>query len=200
MRSFLLVLLLCCAGAQAGTLLVLGDSLSAGYGLAPGEGWVTLLQGRIAAHQLSWQVVNASISGDTTAGGLARLDDALKRSHPDWVLVELGANDGLRGLPLSAMRRNLDAIVTRARAHGARVLLIGMRLPPNYGPHYTDGFQRVYRDLAASRHLPLVPFLMDGVALDPALVQADQLHPTAAAQPQLLDNVWRVLAPLLSQP
>ncbi|MDE1943215.1 MAG: arylesterase [Betaproteobacteria bacterium] len=199
MRSFLLILLLCSACARAGTLLVLGDSLSAGYGLAPGEGWVTLLQGRLTARQMSWQVVNASISGDTTAGGLARLEDALRRDHPDWVLVELGANDGLRGLPLSAMRHNLDAIVTRARAHGARVLLIGMRLPPNYGPQYTEGFQRVYRDLASSRHLPLVPFLLDGVALDPALIQADQLHPTAEAQPRLLDNVWHVLAPLLSQ-
>ena len=190
---------MCSACARAGTLLVLGDSLSAGYGLASGEGWVTLLQGRLAAHQMSWQVVNASISGDTTADGLARLEVALRRDHPDWVLVELGANDGLRGLPLSAMRHNLDAIVTRAQAHGARVLLIGMRLPPNYGPQYTEGFQRVYRELASSRHLPLVPFLLDGVALDPALMQADQLHPTAEAQPRLLDNVWRVLAPLLSQ-
>ncbi len=186
--------------SQAATLLVLGDSLSAGYGLAPGEGWVALLERRLAERRPPVQVVNASISGDTTAGGLARLDGALARARPDWVLVELGANDGLRGLPLSAMRRNLEAIVAQARAHGARVLLIGMRLPPNYGPRYTDAFQRVYRDLAASRHLPLVPFLMDGVALDPALMQADGLHPAAAAQPRLLDNVWHVLAPLLSPP
>lgn len=149
----LFLLLSSAVPAQAATLLVLGDSLSAGYGLAAGEGWVAL-----------------------------------------------GANDGLRGLPLSAMRRNLEAIVARARAHGARVLLVGMRLPPNYGPQYADGFRRVYRDLAASRQLPLVPFLLDGVALDPALMQADGLHPAAAAQPRLEANVWRVLAPLLSLP
>jgi acyl-CoA thioesterase-1 len=199
MRKFLFTILwfIVACNAQAGTLLVLGDSLSAGYGLAPGQGWVSLLQQRLEQRGLDHTVVNASISGDTTAGGLARLDAVLDLHRPDWLLLELGANDGLRGLPLEAMHRNLDGMVMRAAQRGIKVVLIGMQIPPNYGRVYTDGFSRIYHDLAAKHRLPIVPFLMERVALDPALIQADQLHPNAAAQPLLLDTVWSVLEPLL---
>ena len=176
---------------------MLGDSLSAGYGLDPGQGWVDLLAQRLHARRLPYTVVNASISGETSAGGLARLDAALDEAHPALLLLELGINDGLRGLSLQDLRRNLEAIVRRAQARHIRVVLIGMRLPPNYGPRYGDAFQRVYADLAARLRLPLVPFLLAKVALDRSLMQADQLHPTAAAQPQILDTVWPTLAPLL---
>lgn len=182
---------------QAAIILVLGDSLSAGYGLEAGQGWVDLLAQRLHPRHPAYTVVNASISGDTSAGGLARIDSALDRTHPALLLLELGANDGLRGLSLKAMRHNLDAIITRARAHGTKVVLIGMRLPPNYGEHYTKAFYRTYTDLAAQRHLPLVPFLLEHVALNFQLMQRDELHPAAAAQAQLLDNVWPTLAPLL---
>ncbi|WP_127478638.1 arylesterase [Sulfurivermis fontis] len=199
MRNFLLAILLFIVAchAQAGTVLVLGDSLSAGYGLTAGEGWVALLQQRLEQRGLEHTVVNASISGDTTAGGLARLDAVLDQHRPDWLLLELGANDGLRGLSLKAMRDNLDAMVMRAQARGIKVVLIGMQIPPNYGRVYTERFAAVYQELAARHRLPFVPFLMEKVALDPALIQADQLHPNAAAQPLLLDTVWPVLEPLL---
>ncbi len=183
--------------ARAQTVLVLGDSLSAGYGLPQDTGWVMLLARRLAQQRPDWQVVNASISGDTTAGGLARVDGALEQYKPRLLLLELGANDGLRGLSLAAMEHNLGAIIDRARAHGAQVLLIGMEIPPNYGRQYTEGFRAVYRRLAERDRLPLVPFLLDGVALDPALMQNDDLHPNAAGQPRLLENVWAVLQPLL---
>lgn len=176
---------------------MLGDSLSAGYGLDPGKGWVDLLQQRVSARKLPYTVVNASISGETSAGGLARLNALLDQTHPTLLLLELGANDGLRGLSLKALRQNLDAIVRRAQARRIRVVLIGMRLPPNYGETYTTAFHRIYTDIAARRHVPLVPFLLAGVALDRRLMQADQFHPTAAAQPRMLDTVWATLAPLL---
>ena len=182
---------------HAATILVLGDSLSAGNGLEAGQGWVDLLAQRLQQRRPGYTVVNASISGDTSAGGLARLNASLDQAHPALLLLELGANDGLRGLSLKAMRDNLDAIITRAQARGAKVMLIGMRLPPNYGEQYTKAFQRTYTDLAAQRHVPLVPFLLEHVALDFQLMQSDQLHPTAAAQAQLLDTVWRTLRPLL---
>lgn len=199
MRKFLSVILLFIVAcyAQAGTVLVLGDSLSAGYGLAAGEGWVSLLQQRLEQRGLGHTVVNASISGDTTAGGLARLDAVLDQHRPDWLLLELGANDGLRGLSLTAMRDNLNEMVMRATARGIKVVLIGIQIPPNYGRVYTEGFTAVYRELATRHRLPFVPFLMEKVALDPALIQADQLHPNALAQPLLLDTVWPVLEPLL---
>jgi acyl-CoA thioesterase-1 len=196
-RILLLLLLFVSAPLHAATLLVLGDSLSAGYGLEPGQGWVDLLAQRLRQDRPAYSVVNASISGETSAGGLARLDASLNQARPTLLLLELGANDGLRGLSLKALRHNLDQIVTRAQKHGARVVLIGMRLPPNYGKQYTEAFHQTYVDLAARRHLPLVPFLLEGVALDPGLMQADQMHPTAKAQPALLDTVWHTLAPLL---
>jgi acyl-CoA thioesterase-1 len=199
MRNFLvaLLLLIVACNSQAGTLLVLGDSLSAGYGLEPGQGWVVLLQQRLEQRGLPHRVVNASISGETTAGGLVRLAALLDQHRPDWLLLQLGANDGLRGLSLAAMRDNLDRIVMRAGQRGIKIVLMGMQIPPNYGRVYTEGFAAVYRDLAAKYRLPFVPFLMVRVALDPELIQPDQLHPNAAGQPLLLDTVWPVLEPLL---
>ena len=186
------------SSATAGTLLVLGDSLSAGYGLTPGQGWVSLLQQRLEQRGDTWRVVNASISGDTTAGGRSRLPAALERHQPDVLVLELGANDGLRGLSLTAMKRNLNAMIEQARSAGARVLLIGMQMPPNYGPRYTQGFSAIYAELAATHEVPLVPFLLERVALDASLMLSDNLHPNARAQPLLLDTVWPQLEPMLS--
>jgi acyl-CoA thioesterase-1 len=199
MRKILLSLLLFCVllPANAGTLLVLGDSLSAGYNLAPGQGWVELLQQRLQERAIPCTVVNASVSGDTTAGGLARLDALLAQHHPDILLLELGANDGLRGLSLPAMKRNLNAIIDRAQAADAQVLLIGMQMPPNYGPRYTERFHAIYGELAREQQLPLVPFLLEKVALEPALMQPDNFHPNAEAQPLLLETVWPLLRPML---
>jgi acyl-CoA thioesterase I len=185
------------SSATAGTLLVLGDSLSAGYGLTPGQGWVDLLQQRLEQRGDAWRVVNASISGDTTAGGRSRLPAALERYQPDVLVLELGANDGLRGLSLTAMKRNLNAMIEQARAAGAHVLLIGMQMPPNYGPRYTQGFSAIYAELAAEHEVPLVPFLLERVALDAGLMLSDNLHPNARAQPLLLDTVWPQLEPML---
>ena len=178
--------------------MVLGDSLSAGYGLAPGQGWVALLAQRLQERNIPCEVVNASISGDTSAGGLARVDAALAQHRPEILLLELGANDGLRGLSLKAMKSNLSSIIGKAKAAGAKVLLIGMQLPPNYGPRYTGRFHSIYGELAQEQQLPLVPFLMDKVALDPSLMQPDNFHPNAKAQPLLLETVWQPLQPLLA--
>ena len=183
--------------ARAPVVLVLGDSLSAGYGIDVNAGWVNLLQQRLRQQGYPHQLVNASISGDTTSGGRARLPRALALHHPDLVIIELGANDGLRGLSLTSMRANLAAMIKLARAQGAQVLLIGMYLPSNYGPAYTEKFHAVYRDLARELNIPLVPFLLEGVALKPDLMQADGLHPRAVAQARVLDNVWPLLTPLL---
>jgi acyl-CoA thioesterase-1 len=185
-------------GAGPRTLLVLGDSISAGYGLPPGTGWVKLLGDRIATKKLPWQVVNASISGDTTAGGLARLPALLARQHPALVVIELGGNDGLRGYDLAIMQANLEAMVKDATSAGARVLIIGMRLPPNYGNAYTSHFEAIYHDVARKFSVALVPFFFNGFADRTELFQADGIHPTAAAQLQLLDNVWPTLSSLLS--
>lgn len=185
------------AMAKAPVIMVLGDSISAGYGLDPGQGWVTLLARRLKTRDLPFEVINSSISGDTTAGGRARLPAALQRYQPVIVIVELGGNDGLRGLSLSAMRANLDAIIGQVRCSGAHVLLVGMRLPPNYGPGYTKAFHDVYLQLAAQRRVALVPFLLVGVATQRSLMQNDGIHPRANAQPQLLDNLWPQLKTLL---
>lgn len=183
--------------AMARTLLVVGDSISAGYGLAEGQGWVRLLERRLQEQKLDYQVVNASISGDTTAGGLARLPRLLADHQPTVVAIELGGNDGLRGQPLAQFERNLTALVEQAKAKGARVLLLGMRLPPNYGPRYTDGFAQVYTDVAKAQQVALVPFLLEGVGGDPAFMQPDGIHPRANAQQRLLDNAWPQLQLLL---
>ena len=179
------------------TILVFGDSLSAVHGIRSEEGWVALLTQRLHSQGYGYQIVNASVSGETTSGGLARLPGALQGHHPQLVLLELGANDGLRGLPLRTTRENLVQMVRVSQASGAHVLLAGMRLPPNLGPRYTDEFARMFPELANQYHLPLVPFLLDKVALNPALVQDDGLHPNARAQPLILDTVWPYLKPLL---
>lgn len=185
------------AHAAQHVVLIFGDSLSAAYGINQDEGWVALLQRRLAQENPAYRVVNASISGDTTRGGLGRIDAALRTYAPAVVVLELGGNDGLRGLPVKDMRNNLSAIITKSLAAHARVLLVGMRIPPNYGPVYTRNFETAFADLAKQFDIPRVPFLLEGVALDPALVQNDGIHPRAEAQPRLLENVWPHLVPLL---
>ncbi len=185
------------AGATDRTILVFGDSISAGYGLKAEEGWVALLQKRIAAQGYGYRVVNASVSGETTSGGSVRLPRALGLHKPQVLVLELGANDGLRGLPLDVSRRSLASMIEAAQASGAEVLLLGMRIPPNYGLRYTQSFTRMYAELAKEYDVPLVPFFMEKVALDRAMMQEDGLHPTAAAQPLLLDTAWPALRKLL---
>lgn len=184
------------AAAGAPVVLIYGDSLSAGYGLPREAAWPVLLEKRLAQAHLNYRVVNASISGETTAGGLARLPRALGEHRPAVVILELGANDGLQGLPLAVINHNLEAMAGQARQAGARVLLVGMRLPPNYGS-YGEDFRHSYPALARRLKLPLVDFLLAGMADQPALFQTDGLHPVAAAQPRILDNVWQKLGPLL---
>jgi len=190
-------LLLWAQGAAAGTLLVLGDSISAAFGLDTRQGWVSLLEQRLAAEGFDYQVVNASVSGDTSAGGLARLPTLLAEHRPDLLIVELGGNDGLRGQPPAQLQQNLAAIIQSARKSGARVLLLGMQLPPNYGARYNALFSQVYADVAGAAQVPLLGFFLDGVGGVPALMQGDGIHPNAAAQPRLLDNLWPQLKPLL---
>jgi acyl-CoA thioesterase-1 len=187
--------------AAAGPLLVLGDSLSAEHNLPRGSGWVALLEDRLRREPgQPPEVVNASISGETSAGALRRLPALLEAHDPSVVIVELGGNDGLRGLPPAQLRDNLARIIRLSEGAGARVLLLGMDLPPNYGGAYRRRFTAVYRDLAAAEEVALVPFLLEGVALAPGLMQADGVHPTAAAQPRLLETVWSGLRPLLASP
>jgi acyl-CoA thioesterase-1 len=192
---------LAAAPAAAGekTILVYGDSLSAAYGIPRDRGWVALLEKRLAAEGYDYSVANASISGEITSGGLARIGKVLAQTRPAVVILELGANDGLRGLPVAEMKRNLAAMIARARKAGAQVLLVGMRLPPNYGPDYTEAFAAAYAELARRERVALVPFLMQGMATQPDLFQADGLHPNAAVQPLLLDNIWPRLRPLLKR-
>ena len=181
----------------AQTILVLGDSLSAAYGLAQDRGWVSLMQQRLQTEHYPQQVINASISGETTSGGLYRIDALLASHKPQLVIIELGANDGLRGLSLDATQNNLDALIRHAKSRGAQVLLIGMRLPPNYGPTYTEKFQHLFENVAAKYHVRRVPFLLAPIASKRVYFQADGLHPTAEAQPLLLDTVWIALKPML---
>ncbi len=178
-------------------ILVFGDSISAAYGIELDAGWVALLQQRLRAEDLPHAVVNASISGETTAGGRARLPALLAHDRYVLVLLELGGNDGLRGLSLTQTEANLRAMIEVAQAAGAKVMLLGMRLPPNYGPTYTQAFAAIYPTLARETGAALVPFLLDGVATDPTLMLPDRIHPRAEAQPRLLDLVWPILVPLL---
>ncbi len=193
-------LLVTCAlpRAHADTILVFGDSISAGYGL-PDErsGWVSLLEERISEHGLSYQVVNESVSGETTGGGLARLPSALGRHKPQFLVLELGGNDALRGYSIAAMRDNLLAMVRLAEAKGARVILAGMMVPPNYGPRYSREFQGVFTEVSESTESTLIPFLLDGIATEPSLMQSDGIHPKAEAQARIRDMVWEALLPLL---
>jgi acyl-CoA thioesterase-1 len=185
------------AATPTRTVLVMGDSLSAGYGMAASQGWVALTGDRLATRNPGWRVVNASISGETSAGGASRIQAELKRTRPSVVVIALGANDGLRGLPLEQTRGNLDRMIRAAKGARARVLLVGMRMPPNLGKAYTDGFSANYAALAKAHGVTLLPFLLEPIALDRNAYQADNLHPTAAAQPKLRDHVWKALAPLL---
>jgi acyl-CoA thioesterase-1 len=192
-------LALSAAAAPAATILVFGDSLSAGYGLTQEQGWVSLLAQRLHAEKFDYKVVNASISGETTLGGRNRINAALKAHRPAIVIVELGGNDGLRGSSPEAIRDNLDSISAACLRTQARVLLVGMRLPPNYGIPYADKFQRVFSEVAARRKLMLVPFLLDGFADRRELFQPDGIHPNVAAQPLMLETIWKELRPLLKQ-
>ena len=185
------------AHALGGVILVLGDSLSSAYGLDVDNGWVTLLAKRLEENRSGYRVVNASISGDTTNSGATRLLRALEKHRPDIVVVELGGNDGLRGLPLSVTRANLERIISDSQAAGARVLLLGMRLPPNYGPAYTSAFHAIYEKLADQYQTSRVPFLLDGIGGVEGMMQADGIHPRSEAQPLMLENVWPHLEPLL---
>ncbi len=202
--SIFLLVLFCllpgsAASADRARLLVLGDSLSAAYGIPAEAGWVSLLQKRLDDKSGDWEVINASITGDTTGGGLHRLPAALQRHEPEVVVIELGGNDGLRGLSLDVMRRNLEQMTRLAREKGAQVLLLGVRLPANYGPRYAERFHRVFSEVAMDAEVPLVDFFLEGVAEDLNFMQADGIHPSAAAQARVLDNVWPKLEALLNR-
>ncbi len=196
-----LLLLIACTGSQAeSVILIVGDSLSAGFGIPQEQSWPMLLSQRLASEHRAETVINISISGETSSGGLTRLAPALKQHQPGIVIIALGANDGLRGLSLDQMRSNLDAMIRQSRATGARVMLLGMRLPPNYGLDYTHQFEQVFVELARRRKTPLLPFMFAGFAERRDAFQNDGLHPTAAVQPIMLDNIWQVLQPLLRKP
>lgn len=201
MRSILFAVLLALSGSAiaASTILVFGDSLSAAYGMPQNAGWVALLGERVKQRNSNYSVANASISGETSAGGAARIGKTLVSNKPAIVIVELGANDGLRGLPVTEMKRNLAAIVQASKRDNARVVLVGMQLPPNYGVPYVNQFRAAFGELAKEERVSLVPFLLEGLESREQF-QADAIHPTAAAQPMILENVWRKLAPLLVTP
>lgn len=212
MKPFLrLVVLLACAFAAAGSaqptrtppspaIVIVGDSISAGYGLAPGQVWVSQLEAKLKAENYRYRVVNASISGDTMAGGRARLPALLREHKPAVVVIELGGNDALRGQPLAATRANLDAMVAAAQSAGAKVLVVGLRLPSNYGPKYLREFDALFADVAKQRKAGFVPYLFEGFGEDLALFQPDRIHPTAEAQPRMLATVWPALKTLLGAP
>ena len=185
------------AAAEDITLLVYGDSLSASYGIEQEQGWVNLLKSKLRSEKLPVDVVNGSVSGETTTGGLARLPAMLDSYQPELLILELGGNDGLRGLPLDLMRENLASMINLAKASGAEVILTGIQIPPNYGPRYTAPFFEIYSALAKQKLLPLVPFLIDGIPQQPELMQNDGIHPRAEAQSMILDNVWPILKPQL---
>ena len=195
-----IVALYCFSASQlviADTILVYGDSISAAYGMEKSKGWVNLLAKRIAIDRPHYKVVNASVSGETTGGGVTRLPKSLAFHQPDVLVLELGGNDGLRGYPISSIRDNLQIMIQQAKTSGIHVLLIGMVLPPNYGRRYTLAFEKIFSSLAEEHSLPFVPFLLDGVSTGKSLVQRDGIHPTVEAQPKLLDDVWPSLAPML---
>ena len=195
-------MLLLCAPAHGNaepTVLIFGDSLSAGYGIDVDQSWAALLQARLRALGYEHRVVNASISGETTEGGTARISTALERFRPELIILELGGNDGLRGFPPQRMQDNLEAIVTASKASGAAVVLLGIRIPQNYGPRYTSDFENAFRELAVEQDIPWIEFFMQGVALNEELMQADGIHPNAEAQSMLLDNAWPIILQSLEQ-
>jgi len=181
---------------EKGRILVMGDSISAGYGIDPAEGWVSLLSARLA-EGAGWSVINASISGETTTGGRARLSGALSRNEPDIVIIELGGNDGLQGYPIDAIRENLRHMISMSRTAGVEVMLMEMRIPPNYGQRYTGSFQALFGELAASEGVTLIPFFLHNVATVPGLMQRDGIHPTSAAQAIMLENAWPFIREML---
>jgi len=199
LRTLLLCFMLCPAAASAAgkTILVFGDSLSAGYGLAISRGWVALLEEKLKRERIDYSVANASVSGETSAGGRARIDAALERHRPSVVIVELGGNDALRGLPIAQMKSNLAAIVERSKKSSARILLVGMKMPPNFGADYVAAFEAAYRQVAQQEKVALVPFMLEGFGDDLAYFQPDRIHPNEQAQPLILDTIWPKLAPLL---
>ncbi len=178
-------------------ILIYGDSLSAAYGIPQQQGWATLLKEKLVQENFHYEVINASISGETTSGGLTRFASTIKQVKPKIVILELGANDGLRGLPVKDMHKNLANMIQHSKQSGAKVLLVGMRIPPNYGPRYTGEFSQTYIDLASQHKIPLVPFMLDNVAAKPELIQQDGLHPNISGQPIILDNIWQQLRLLL---
>jgi len=187
------------ASAGNQTILVFGDSLSAAYGLPQQQGWAALMQQKLQHEKLPYQVINASISGETTSGGLTRIDAALAQSKASIVILELGANDGLRGLPIKSTRANLNAMLKKIKQSGAKTLLLGMKMPPNYGARYTTEFSETYAELAKTHKAALVPFMLENVAAKPELIQQDGLHPNVMGQPIILDNIWPYLSPLLKK-
>jgi acyl-CoA thioesterase I len=197
--SLVLTLLVALPSQAASTILVFGDSLSAAYGLSTQQGWVSLMEERLKNERYPYQVVNASISGETTAGGLSRLKQAIEQQKPSIMILELGANDGLRGLPVDAMQQNLTKMLEVAKQNNIQVLLVGMRIPPNYGPQYTQAFHQSYPKLAQQFKVKLVPFLLENVAGNRALNQDDGLHPTAEAQPIILETIWAGLKTMLNK-
>lgn len=182
------------------TVLILGDSLSAGYGIEHGKNWTDLLQNRFNHHNKEVQIVNASISGDTTANGLNRLSNALEQFEPQLLLVELGGNDGLRGLPIGHIKNNLDAIIQTGMAKNIKVILMAIAIPPNYGKRYTEAFSQIYPQLAQQYALPMIPFILRDIAVNPELMQNDGIHPNEQAQPRIMEQLWQVLLPLLKEP
>ena len=203
MRKFIvLVVLLLTAnagGAETPTVLVFGDSLSAGFGIDVDQSWTALLQRRLDEQGYEYRVVNASISGETTEGGAARIESALDNFDPALIILQLGGNDGLRGFPPSRMKKNLDKIIRTSKDYGAAVVLLGIRIPMNYGQRYRNAFENVYREIAAELDVPWIEFFMEGVALNDNLMQSDGIHPNAAAQPILLDNVWSIISETLQK-
>jgi acyl-CoA thioesterase I len=198
---FLIFLAFAALPAQAKpAILVFGDSLSSGFGLPQRNGWVTLLERKLAADGYDYRVVNASISGETTVGGKNRIENTLRKHKPEIVIVQLGANDGLRGARVADIRRNLSTIVGISKRSGAKVLVVGMQIPPNYGPDYTSGFYSSFPEVARQHEVALVPFMLDGFAGNRALFQHDGIHPNLEAQPLVLENIYRHLEPLLARP
>ena len=196
---FVLLLAAAANSAEPPTVLVFGDSLSAGFGIDVDQSWTSLLQTRLQEQGYEHRVVNASISGETTEGGAARIDSALETFDPDLIILELGGNDGLRGFPPSRMKGNLGKIIGSSKSSGAAVVVLGIRIPPNYGQRYTEQFENVFREVAAEYGVPWIEFFMEGVALNEELMQGDGIHPNAAAQPVLLDNAWPMISEALAQ-
>lgn len=185
--------------AENAKIMVYGDSLSAAYGIPQQQGWASLLQKKLDAERYQYKVINTSISGETTSGGASRIQRALAQNKPNIVILELGANDGLRGLPIQEMTSNLNTIIQQSKKSGAKILLLGMKIPPNYGPQYTKRFSQSYVQLSQQHNIPLVPFMLENIAAKVHLIQDDGLHPNATAQPLVLDNIWPQLKPLLKK-